>query len=54
MSELTVVALVARALLEFAVSKSGSCKVLAERSGIDPAALQTGDNRILFERYVAR
>jgi AraC-like DNA-binding protein len=53
MAELTVAAVVARALLEFAVSKGGSRKALAELSGIDPAALQNGKNRIPFGQYVA-
>jgi AraC-like DNA-binding protein len=53
MAELTVAAIIARALLEFAVSKGGGRKALAERSGIDPAALQNGENRIPFAWYVA-
>jgi len=53
MPERTVAARVARALTEFAVSKGGSRKALAERSGIEPAELRNGDNRIPFARYVA-
>ncbi len=52
-AELTVAARVARALMEFAASKGGPRNALAEQSGIDPADLQNGDNRIPFARYVA-
>ena len=53
MPELTIAAGSARALLELAVSKGASRKVLAERSRIDPAQLQDPDNRIPFAKYVA-
>ena len=52
-AELTVAAGLARGLMEFAVSKGASQAALAERSGIDPAALQDQDNRIPFAKYVA-
>ena len=53
MPELTVAARVARALMEFAVSRGGSRSALAERSRIDLAELESGDNRIPFAKYVA-
>ena len=49
----TVAAGFTRALLEFAVSKGACRKMLAERSEIDPAELQSPANRIAFEKYVA-
>lgn len=53
MPGLTVGAGLARGLMEFAVSKGANRALLAERSGIDPAALADQDNRIAFEKYVA-
>lgn len=53
MTEPTIAAGSARALMELAVSKGAGQKVLAERSGIDPAELQDPDNRIPFAKYVA-
>jgi AraC-like DNA-binding protein len=53
MAELTVAASVARVLMEFAVSKGASRCALADRSRIDPAELQDGDNRIPFAKYAA-
>ncbi|HKQ99020.1 MAG TPA: hypothetical protein VJT09_00025 [Pyrinomonadaceae bacterium] len=50
MSEATIAASAARALMEFAVSK-GACRLaLAERSRIDPSELQDPDNRIPFSK----
>jgi len=51
--ELTMAASGLRALLEFAASMGASRQRLAERSGIDPADLEDGDNRIPFSTYVA-
>ena len=53
MSELTVAAGYARGLMELAVSKGASRRVLAQRSGIDPQELQDQDHRIPFAKYVA-
>jgi AraC-like DNA-binding protein len=53
MTELTIGAGVARALMDLAVTKGASRKELAARSGIDPADLQDQDNRIPFTKYVA-
>jgi len=53
MPELTVAASAVRALMEFAVTRGASRKTLAERSRIDQAELQNGDDRIPFARYVA-
>jgi AraC-like DNA-binding protein len=53
MPEFTIAASAGRALMEFAVSKGGNRTVLAERSRIDPAELQDGDNRLKFAKYVA-
>lgn len=53
MTEPTIAAGSARALMDLAVAKGASRKALAERSGIDPAELQDQDNRIPFARYVA-
>jgi AraC-like DNA-binding protein len=53
MSELTVAASFASALMEFAVSR-GACRAsLSERARIKPAELQDPDNRIPFAKYVA-
>jgi AraC-like DNA-binding protein len=53
MSELTIAASIARALMEFAVSR-GACRAsLSERARIEPADLQDPDNRIPFPKYVA-
>lgn len=49
----TVSASVARALMEFAVSKGAGRAVLAERSRIDPADLEDPDERVPFGSYVA-
>ncbi len=53
MAELTVAAGLARGLMELAVTKGASAKLLAERSGIDPRQLHDQDNRIAFAKYVA-
>jgi AraC-like DNA-binding protein len=53
MSDLTVAAGLAHALLAFAVAKGADRAALIERSGIDPGDLTNQDNRIPFERYVA-
>jgi AraC-like DNA-binding protein len=53
MSEFTVAASGVRALLELAVSRGANRSALTERSGIDPAELEDGDNRIPFDKYVA-
>ena len=53
MSELTVAASGARALMELAVARGASRCALIERSGIDPAELEDRDNRIPFASYVA-
>ena len=53
MAELTIAASGVRALLEMAVAKGANRRVLLERSRIDPADLENGDNRIPFPRYVA-
>jgi len=53
MAEPTIAAGFARALMDLAVSKGASAKLLAERSGIDPNDLQDQDNRIPFAKYVA-
>jgi AraC-like DNA-binding protein len=53
MSELTLAASGVRALMDMAVSRGASRRLLAERSGIDPADLQDRDNRIAFDKYVA-
>ncbi|HEX4681769.1 MAG TPA: AraC family transcriptional regulator [Gemmatimonadaceae bacterium] len=53
MRDLTVGAMVFRALLELAVSRGASRKALAERSGIDLADLRDADNRVPFSKYVA-
>lgn len=53
MREPTVGAMVARALLELAVSKGADRKTLAQRSHIDVADLRDADNRIPFSKYVA-
>lgn len=52
MRELTVAAGVARALMEFAVSRGARREALAERSGIDSSDLQDRDRRIPFAKYV--
>ena len=51
--EPTVAAGYARALIELAVSKGASRKLLAERSKINPEELEDQDNRIPFPNYVA-
>jgi len=53
MSELTLAANGVRALMDLAVSRGASRRILAERSGIDPADLKDRDNRIPFSKYVA-
>jgi hypothetical protein len=53
MAEPTIAASYARALMDLAVSKGASRKLLTERSGIDPRQLQDQDNRIPFAKYVA-
>jgi len=52
MPELTVAAGLARGLIELAVSKGASLQALAERSGLDPEALQDQDHRVAFAAYV--
>jgi AraC-like DNA-binding protein len=51
--EATVAAGIARALMEFAVSRGASRRALAERSLIDPAGCEDPDNRTPFAKYVA-
>ena len=53
MPEPSISAGFARALMELAVSKGASRRLLAERSGIDPEDLQDQDHRIPFAKYVA-
>lgn len=53
MTELTVAAAGACALMDFAVAKGAGRMALAERSGIDPVELQDQDGRIPFAKYVA-
>ena len=53
MAKPSIAAGFARALMELAVSKGASRKLLTERSGIDPAELQDQDNRIAFAKYIA-
>jgi AraC-like DNA-binding protein len=53
MSDLTVVASGARALLELAVSRGASRKELLERARIDSLVLENPDNRVEFRKYVA-
>jgi len=53
MPDQTVAASVARALLEFAVSRGSARHALVQRSGIDPAKLSTPDERVPFAKYVA-
>ena len=53
MSEHTVAAGLARALMDLAVSKGASRTALVARSGIDPQDLQDQDNRIPLANYVA-
>ena len=52
MAEPSIAAGFARALMDLAVSKGASRKLLAERSGIDPKDLRDQDNRIPFAKYV--
>src|SRR5918997_535470 len=53
MTELTIAAGSARALMDLAVAKGASREVLVERSGIDPLELQEQDKRVPFAKYVA-
>jgi AraC-like DNA-binding protein len=53
MSELTVVAAGARALLDLAVARGANRKELLDRSRIDSAVLENRDNRVEFDKYVA-
>ncbi len=53
MAEPTVAAGFARALMELAVSKGASQRLLTERSGIDPKELEDQDNRIPLAKYVS-
>jgi AraC-like DNA-binding protein len=53
MPEPSISAGFARALMELAVSKGASRRLLAKRSGIDPEDLQDQDHRIPFAKYVA-
>ena len=53
MSDLTVASGVARALMDFAVSKGASRDPLAKRSRIEPEDLTYQDNRVPFAKYIA-
>lgn len=53
MLEPTISAGFARALMELAVRKGASRKLLAARSRIDPAELEDDDNRIALAKYIA-
>jgi AraC-like DNA-binding protein len=53
MTEHTIAAGNARALMDLAVTKGASRQALAARSGIDPAELQEQDNRVPFAKYIA-
>jgi AraC-like DNA-binding protein len=53
MDDRTVAAAAARGLMDFAVLKGCSLKVLTERSGIQVHELRDGENRIAFAKYVA-
>jgi AraC-like DNA-binding protein len=48
----TVVAIAARALVDFAVSRGASRQALLDRSGIDGAELVAPHNRVAFDKYV--
>lgn len=52
MSEPTIAAGFARALIELAVARGADRTLLLERSGLDPERLRDQDNRIPFEKYV--
>ena len=53
MSDRTVAAIAARALMDFAVSKGCSLSVLTARSGMTLRELRDNDNRVPFAGYVA-
>jgi AraC-like DNA-binding protein len=53
MTEPTIAAGSARALMELAVARGASRKALAARSGINLVELQEQDNRVPFSKYVA-
>jgi AraC-like DNA-binding protein len=53
MAELTVAASIVRGLIGVAASRGAKRQELLERSGIDPAELKDGDNRVPFPKYVA-
>jgi AraC-like DNA-binding protein len=53
MTENTIAAGNARALMDLAVTKGANRQALAARSGIDPAELQEQDNRVPFKKYIA-
>jgi AraC-like DNA-binding protein len=53
MTENTIAAGNARALMDLAVTKGANRQALAARSGIDPAELQEQDNRVPFAKYIA-
>ncbi len=53
MAEPTIAAGFAKALMDLAVSKGASRKLLVERSHIDPDDLLDQDNRIQLDRYLA-
>ena len=53
MTEQTIAAGFARALLNLAVSKGAEPKLLLQRSGIDPADLADQDSRIPYGKYIA-
>lgn len=48
-----VAATIARAVVEFAVSRGGRRQLLLERAGIDPLDLRDDDHRFPFANYVA-
>jgi AraC-like DNA-binding protein len=53
MTENTIAAGNARALMDLAVTKGANRQTLAARSGVDPAELQEQDNRVPFAKYIA-
>jgi AraC-like DNA-binding protein len=53
MSEPTIAAGFARALMELAVAKGADPRAMSNRAGIDPKALEDQDNRIPLAKYIA-
>lgn len=53
MAEFTVAAGLARGLFDYVLARGASGQALAERSGIDPQALEDPDHRVPGARYVA-